>query len=276
VENEKTLYISDLDGTLLNRSAEVSEFTANVLNNMMAKGLNFTVATGRPLAPVTKMLSCLSLNLPAVLLNGVLIYDFGKQKYVEICALLPEAVNQVIDALRDYKLEGFLSELINDEMIIYYEFLGQKLLRDFVEERAVRYNQIFRRIDSFYDIRQNHIIYFTFLDTLEHLQPFNKALSALPQLGQALSRHVYGQDSWFLEIFNARASKKNAVEYLRKAYGFERIIGFGDNLNDLPMFEACDVKVAVGNAEPEVKAAADFICDANDNDGVAKWLEDYA
>jgi len=53
---------------------------------------------------------------------------------------------------------------------------------------------------------------------------------------------------------------------------FECVIGFGDNLNDLPMFAACDIKIAVKNAIPVVKAAADYICDTNSNDGVVKWI----
>jgi hypothetical protein len=51
-------------------------------------------------------------------------------------------------------------------------------------------------------------------------------------------------------------------------------VGFGDNLNDLPLFEACDIKVAVENAKPEVKAASDFICGSNEDDGVVKWMEE--
>ena len=84
----------------------------------------------------------------------------------------------------------------------------------------------------------------------------------------------YRPGFWFLEIFSDKASKQNAVKHLREAYSFERIIGFGDNLNDLPMFAACDVRVAVENAKPEVKTAANTICDTNNNDGVAKWLEE--
>jgi len=63
---------------------------------------------------------------------------------------------------------------------------------------------------------------------------------------------------------------------MRQVYGFERVIGFGDNLNDLPMFAACDVKVAVKNARTEVISAADYICGRNIDDGVVKWLVENA
>jgi hydroxymethylpyrimidine pyrophosphatase-like HAD family hydrolase len=97
-----------------------------------------------------------------------------------------------------------------------------------------------------------------------------------PQFNVKLTMYedTYRPNFWYLEIFSAKASKQNAVNYLRNTYDFERVVGFGDNLNDLPMFAACDVKIAVKNAKPEVKAAADYICGANDDDGVVKWLED--
>ena len=78
------LFISDLDGTLLNGNAEVTEFTRDTLNRLMAKGLNFTAATARTLASAGKILSGLDLKLPVILMNGVLIYDMAEKKYVKI------------------------------------------------------------------------------------------------------------------------------------------------------------------------------------------------
>lgn len=74
------LFISDLDGTLLNGNAEVTEFTRDTLNRLMAKGLNFTAATARTLASAGKILLGLDLKLPVILMNGVLIYDMAEKK----------------------------------------------------------------------------------------------------------------------------------------------------------------------------------------------------
>jgi HAD superfamily hydrolase (TIGR01484 family) len=87
---DKTLYISDLDGTLLNRSAELSGYTIKTMNALIAGGLNFSVATARTLATAAKILSGLSLKLPIVLMNGVLTYDPERQRYLHINALSPE------------------------------------------------------------------------------------------------------------------------------------------------------------------------------------------
>ena len=53
------------------------------------------------------------------------------------------------------------------------------------------------------------------------------------------------------------------------------VAAFGDDINDLEMVRNCGIGVAVGNAIETVKAAAKYICDINNNDGVAKWLEEY-
>ena len=72
------------------------------------------------------------------------------------------------------------------------------------------------------------------------------------------------------------ANKCSSIEKMQTALGFgnNEIVVFGDDANGVEMLQECDVGVAVANAIDEAKAAADYICDTNDNDGVAKWLED--
>ena len=87
--------------------------------------------------------------------------------------------------------------------------------------------------------------------------------------------YPYSDTLWSLEIFSAEASKQNAVKYLRETYGYQKIISFGDNQNDLLKFNDCDVRVAMSNAKDEVKAAADCICNSNEDDGVVTWIEEH-
>ncbi len=273
---DSTLYITDLDGTLLGRDAEVSEYSRAALNRMITGGLNFSVATARTLASAGKILSCLTLNLPIVLLNGVLTYDMLRQEYTQVNALAPETVAAVIQTLRQFEITGFMYELKDGELTTYHESLEQKPLRDFVEERIARYYKSFRHTDGFGSVSPENVIYFTLRDTYERLKPVHDAAVNLPGLKLTMYGDTYSPELWYLELFSDKASKQNAVQCLRESCGFERIVGFGDNLNDLPMFMACDVRVAVENAKPEVKAAADHICGANTSDGVARWIEDHA
>ena len=269
----KTLYISDLDGTLLNSSAEVSEHTKNALNAMLADGLEFSVASARTLASASIILAGLNLKLPVVLMNGVLIYDMARREYTRINKLPPETVAAVIETLRRHSLTGFMYELYNGEQRTYHESLEQEPLRNFVEERISRYYKTFRHTEGFSEVSPENIIYFTLLDTHARLSAVHEALLLVPGLSLTFYRDTYSDDLWYLEMFSDAASKKNAVEFLRREYGYERVVCFGDNLNDLPMFEASDVCIASGNAQPEVRAAADFVCGDCDEDGVVRWLE---
>jgi len=276
IYDKKTLFISDLDGTLLTRSVEISGYTRNTLNDMIANGLVFSVATARTYATVGKILEGLSLHIPIVLMNGVLIYDMEHKLYIQVNSLTSEIVAAVWDTLKRFAITGFMYELNNGEQTTYYESLESKPLRDFTEERITLYNKVFRYTSSFDCISPEHIVYFSLLDSYERLLPVHDVLTAQPGLGLAMYKDIYSPDLWYLEIFSSVASKRNAVSYLRDTYGFERIVGFGDNLNDLPMFEVCDISVAPENANPQVKAAADHICGANDADGVVNWLKENA
>ena len=72
------------------------------------------------------------------------------------------------------------------------------------------------------------------------------------------------------------ASKANAIRQLAARLGCERIVAFGDGVNDLDMFAIADEAYAVANAVPELQKAATAVIGGNDGDGVAKWLEKNA
>jgi len=76
-------------------------------------------------------------------------------------------------------------------------------------------------------------------------------------------------------VMHKDALKSKAVAALAEYWNIERreIVAFGDDMNDIDLLKWCGTGVAMGNALDEVKAAADDMCDTNDNDGIAKWLE---
>jgi len=273
MNTDRTLYISDLDGTLLNHNAELSQYTKDTLNRMITDGLCFSVATARTAATAIKILDGVQWSIPLVLLNGVLIFDITNKRYIQILSLSAETVAAVLAVFKRLNVTGLMYQFSNNEQTTYYESLDHKPLRDFIEERKIRYNKAFRQTDSFMIIPPEDIVYFTLLDAHDKIQLVHDALSAVPGISRFMYKDIYSSDLWYLEIHSEKASKQNATIYLREIYGFERVIGFGDNLNDLPMFAACDVRIAVENANPEVKAAANHICAANNNDGVVKWIE---
>ena len=272
---EKTLYISDLDGTLLNKNAELSEYTKSSLNRMIASGMQLSVATARTAATALRILDGVNWNTSLVLLNGVLIYDMKHTQYERIHYLDAGTVTEILTILKRLETTGLMYQFVDNAQATYYEPTVNEPVRSFIEERKTRYNKVFLQTDTLFAVPPDKTIYFTLLDTYDEIKPVYDALTDVPGSSSIMYKDNYSADLWYLEVFSPKASKKYAVSYLRETYGFDRIVGFGDNLNDLPMFAACDIRVAVENAEPEVKAAADYVCGTNENDGVVKWLEEH-
>lgn len=275
IDEGKTLYVSDLDGTLLNQKARLSEYTKDVLNKLISRGLNFTVATGRTTDATKKIITDIELNIPIISFNGATIYDIKHKSYIKVYCLIADAVKSILTVLKSFSFSVLMYKLIDNVLISYYESLEQKHMYDFVEDRKKRYKTIFSQVNDFNDVSSEHIIYFSLGDTYERIKPVYNALEEIPGINVSMINYAYSDNLWVLEIFSAEASKQNALMFLRETYGFDKIIGFGDNLNDLPLFNACDVRVAVNNAKDEVKAVADCICNSYEEDGVVKWIENY-
>jgi len=238
----KTLFISDLDGTLLNSNAEVSENTFRIINNLIAKGIYFTVATARSERSAIPMTENININVPMILMNGTVIYSPDNIKYHSI----PEkSVSEISSLYNKHHLKGTIFEMINSKLIVHENIS--------IENKE---NPIYITANNNYDI----------------LLPLERDIDKLDNISHTFYEDTYTK-KWFLEIFSDKATKANAVKYLRQEYNFDRIVCFGDNLNDITMFQESDLRVAVANAKPELKKLADFVTLSNDDNGVAVWLE---
>lgn len=272
---QSILYLSDLDGTLLNPNAELSNYAIETLNRLIEQGLCFTVATARTAATAELILSRLIPSLPIILMNGALIYDRTSKKYERILYLSTDTVKQTIQAVASAGMRMFLYTLIDETLNTWHEPRITEPMRVFVEERKQKYYKTFTQVDSLHEAPSTQVVYFTLLDERDRIFAMRDTLSKIPGLGIITYLDIY-DGLWYLEAFHETASKKNAALYLKDRYGFERLAGFGDNVNDLPLLEACDMRFAVANALPEVKSYAHTVIGSNTEDGVVRWLAAHA
>lgn len=269
----KTLYISDLDGTLLNEKAELSDFTIKTLNNLIDKGLNFSVATARTQATVIQMMKNVNINIPIVLMNGVAIYDIIKKKYINIERITTDGKRVLFDTIKNHIKSGFVYTIDNNELCTYYENSDSPQAKKFILEREKKYGKKFIKVKTFSECADKNIVYYSIDDKKENLETAYNILSKCSQLSVEFYRDIYNTDHWYLEVCSATASKKNAVVKLKELCDFDSVVSFGDNLNDLPMFEISDKAYAVYNAKNDVKLKATAIIGKNTDDEVAKFLK---
>ncbi|MEI6579476.1 MAG: HAD family hydrolase [Eubacteriales bacterium] len=268
----KTLYISDLDGTLLNKSAVISDFTVNALNRLIENGLIFGVATARTATTSLQMLSEIHLNAPVITMNGASIYDMQKRKYILAHFIEKSSVQKLFSVLKKHDTTGFVFIIENDTLSTYYERIFSDYTRRYMEERIKKYGKLFMQINDFAALEEKPVVYFSVCDFKEKLIPVYEELCKDKNLHVEFYRDVYEDGYWYLETCSVNASKYNAVMFLREEFGFDKVVSFGDNVNDLPMFEASDECYAVANALPAVKEKATAVIESNDTDGVVKWL----
>ena len=267
----KNLYISDLDGTLLDNDGKLSDENKRRINNLIEKGLLFTIATARTFATVVPILDGVKINCPVILMNGVMIYDLIKKVPIDLEIISDNAKLNILNCLKSHDITGFVYTW-NKKMTAWFENFAVPPMKSFYEARRRRKD--FVQISSFFDIpREEKPIYFCICNTYQKLLPVYNELKSCAELNLFFYEDIYNAGYNFLEIASCNASKFHAANKLRSILQADKLIGFGDNMNDLPLLKACDEFYAVENAHPEIKKIAAKTIGTNTNSGVINFLE---
>lgn len=269
----KRLFVSDLDGTLLNGKAEFSEYTKTVVNQAIEKGLCFTISTARTPATALKILEPLHLKMPVMMMNGVLVYDMSTGKYIKKEVLDDSVIMVLLGLIKVKGLNCFLYGLTENEFCAYYDSVDSKSLNYFRNERIMKYDTKFTEVEDLSLVKNKDIIYCLLREPKGKLEGLYRELSVVKGVKADFYPDVYNEEYYMLEIYSESASKKAAVDYLRQYGQYDSITGFGDNLNDKGLYDACDYFYAVANAHPEIQNMANSIIPSNEENGVAKYME---
>lgn len=271
----RTLYVCDLDGTLLNDAQEVGAESAAILNGLIARGLPFTVATARSWDSAGRLLKGLRLHWPVSLMNGVFLFDPIGGKPVQQRYLAPEAGARILAGYLEAGLNPLAYTVDADgEPHVYYRGVFNESEANYISDRMGKGDKRFKLVDDYEASLAESLITLNAIDVPEKLAPLHDRFRQDPDCVCHFGPDIYAPAYHWLEIANRQATKRQAVIDLKARYGFDRIVCFGDNLNDLPMFEVADEKYAVSNAHESVKQAADAVIGSNEQNGVARFLQE--
>jgi Cof subfamily protein (haloacid dehalogenase superfamily) len=252
----------DLDGTLLSRGKTVSMRTQQVLTGLMADGCHVVVATGRPFEVLALFCQGLSLTAPQVVLNGAAIHDPVAGRDLRRRTMTVDGVERATEFFRerDIPLAIFTTVGLYLDARIPNQHLWQPAPLPPPHDLA--------EIARFRDYQVLKIAAHAEPGVVDELHP-----SAVEALGDEL--YVTRTAPTLVEALDPTVSKGEALRHVAGLLGVprEEIVAFGDSDNDLPMFAAAGLSVAMGNAPPEVKAAADLTTLSNEEDGIAVALQ---
>jgi len=264
----KTLYISDLDGTLLHSDQHLSQYSVDTLNAMLEKGLLFSYATAR--SSITSRKACHGLNarFPLIVYNGAFVIDNVSGELLLSNFFDDDAIPVLNDLLAHDVFPIVYSYQNGIERFSYMPDCCSKGVLDFVASRPG--DPRTTAVTQCSHLYNGNIFYFTCIDEKEKLTPLYEKYKDKHHC--IFHKDIYSGEQW-LEIMPQNACKANACRQLKELLGCERLVVFGDGTNDMDMFHAADYSCAVSNAVKELQLISDEIIGSNDDDGVVKWIE---
>ena len=269
----KTLFLSDLDGTFLNSSGEISENSRRIISDLVDKGVLFTVATARTHATVMKMFEGINLSSPLVLMNGVTLYDPNKKSIISSKPIPTQLGNKIIAEFTKRGIEPMLYFQHDDTLEIHYSKLTNDYQKEYVAQRTECSGKKFIHSPGLVPIEGKNLVYIVCLDYYENIKDVYTAVSELDNAHCMFYKDNYS-DLYFLEIITKTVSKASGAREVKEMLSADQMIAFGDNLNDIPLFEAADEAYAVSNAHEKLKEIATDVIGSNDEDAVARFILD--
>ena len=268
MKRTKTLFVSDLDETLLRSDETLSPFTVNTVNGLIERGMKFSFATARSLKTASDVTRGLAGNLPAIVYNGTFIRERGTGELLLSNEFPKAESDEILSVLLDCGLSPFVRSIVDGEEKIAY--LGDRitpLMQKYLDRRPGD-----PRMSPKFCPQELFVGGVFTLCCMDADEPLRRAYELLRGRHQCLHFiDPYTGGPW-LEILTRGASKANAALALKEMLGCERLVCFGNGLNDISMFRVADECYAVGNAVQELKDVATAVIGRNDEDGVARAL----
>lgn len=254
----------DLDGTLLNSQHQLTPRTVDALRRAIAQGVHVVLATGKTRYSALEAIRQLELTTPGVYLQGLIITNAdGSVRH-----------QRTLDADTVRDVAGYARE--HDISLVAYT--GGEI----VTEKRTPYTDVLIR---FHEPTPQQV---ASLDAVVQEQPIHKLIliddeQRIRDVRETLTGRFDGRATFvqalsdMLEILPPGASKGAGLRTLLHDLGIspEHVMAIGDGENDVEMLRLAGLGVAVGNAMPAARAAADVVVASNDADGVAEAVERF-
>ena len=272
--DKNTLYVTDLDGTLLRSDATLSPYTISTINRLTEQGLAFTYATARSIESARPIAGELNLRLPAITRNGAVLADNATGKHLEKALFTEEEVALLKKLLPELPRCGFVSC-----------FLGEEMFKTYVPGNLVpgmvQYADYYRDDPKMKPVKTLEEMFFgqpgyvTLIDDREKAALIYEKVRQYSGWECIFQKDTYWDEYW-VEVCPRNCTKAKAILKMKEQYGFRKVVAFGDSVNDMPMFRAADEAYAVANALEALKEIATGVIGGNNEDAVARFLESRA
>ena len=268
MHGKKVLFVSDLDGTLLQSDATLSNNTATKINDLSSNGVLFSYATARSLTTSKKVTQGIEVSLPVITHNGVFISDYQTGNIL-IGNYFNDEIKEVITQLISHDIYPIVYSIIDGkERFSYLKDYGSEGMKQFLDTRMNDPRR--KEVTSMEELLAGHIYYLTCIDLEAKL--YSQYITYKDLYHCVYEKELYSKHQW-LELMPQGVSKASAILQLKEYLHCDYVICFGDGKNDIEMFSVCDESYAMSNAHDDLKAIATSVIGSNDEDAVCKTIE---
>jgi hypothetical protein len=253
-----------VDGTLVTQDKVLTKAATKAVHQLHEAGVLFAITSGRPPRGMEMLIEPLDLRTPIAAFNGGILVD-RDMKTIEQKAIPQDLVGQVVDLMKGFHLDVWLYRgadwFVTDPK-------GPHVDR---EAWTVKFDPTV--VDN-YDALSDHVAKLVGVsDDHDAVQKASEA--AHKQFGDDVT--AAASQPYYLDVTHPDANKGFVARYLAKKYDLEQseIATIGDMPNDVLMFVDSGLSIAMGNADPEAKQAADEVTDSNEEEGFAKAVERF-
>lgn len=267
----RRLFITDMDGTLLDNNAKVNPQSAAIISELTGEGALITVATARTPATVEPLLHDTHTKLPAIVLTGAAMWDREKKQYFNVRTIPADTPAWLLEAFEQHGVSPFVYTLDSPGLLNVYH--TRKLTpqeNNFYIDRAHLRLKRFCFLPSL-DIKlmQGAPILMLGIAPMKNIDYLKATLECNDTISVSSYPDLFNSSIGYIEVFGKGVSKASAISKLKEMTGADSLTVYGDNLNDIPMMRIADDSVAVGNALQAVKDVASRVIGNNFSSAVA-------
>ncbi len=267
----------DVDGTLVNSSDELTPGTRTALRRAIAAGVHVVLATGRRYSHALHLVEPLGINAPLVTASGALVKDAADHRTLFLTEFDRDVLCELLSRLDRAGHDALLNADTFTDDFDFFQPPHHRENRYLAEYLALNPGRGRHWPTFFTDPPPGVFAGFAIGCQAEMLDLERNLHATMPG---RVNTHVLRSPKYrgfMCELAPAGVTKWSAIHRLASDLGIavEAVCAVGDDVNDIPMIRAAGLGVAMGNALPEVKAAADRIAPGHDDDGlvdVVDWL----
>jgi HAD superfamily hydrolase (TIGR01484 family) len=235
----------DLDNTLFGKDLIVSDVVVDTINRLHGK-VGFSICTARGASEAFPLLEKVILTAPQIVENGatVMLSNGEILQRTFLAESDAQSLIQYLVTCNVWKKACINGEMVDLDSVTNFSHITKIALQDLTEA-------LYKEIE--------------------------KEISAYSTISFTKSHAAHKEGFLTMDISSMRATKQEAIVYVMEKLGLRReeVIGIGDSYNDYSLLMACGLRVAVGNAIPEIKAIADYIGPRVTENGVAEIIKKY-